>query len=132
MLGVWRCGSSCTARCGCSRECCSLEGLGLLFCWHNLTARWQQSAACMGGGAWCVDHGYGHGWEWGAAMAMGMDGSGGQACALLSEDVKGTASLGSRLPRRQLVRSGDVFGNAGGVALWKQLHSALRLQQAML
>ncbi len=32
---------------------------------------------------------------------------------------------------KQLVSSGDAFADVGGVALWKQLHSALRLQQAM-
>ena len=61
-------------------------------------------------------------------MGMGMDGTflggGGQAYKRVGGEVEGQW--------RQLVRSGEVFGDVGGVALWKQLHSALRLQQGML
>jgi hypothetical protein len=57
-----------------------------------------------------------------SAMEMGMS-SGGQAYERVSGEVEGNW--------RQLVRSGEVFGDVGGVALWKGLHSVLRLQQAM-
>jgi hypothetical protein len=57
-----------------------------------------------------------------SASEMGM-GSGGQAFERVSEEVEGNW--------RQLVKSGEVFESVGGVALWKQLHGALRLQQAM-
>jgi hypothetical protein len=48
---------------------------------------------------------------------------GGGAKERVSEEMEGKW--------RELVRSGDVFVDVGCVAVWKQLHSTLRLQQAM-